>query len=163
VDQDCCSDYVVSSYTPTLTGLLHARRNLQPVPTAEAKLLLVAAEHTTTPQLPAMASVQAEMSVITEIADRAGVQYAVPSRIVSTPEQATAALRFTTLVHIAGHGLQDVVSMSDLMKLHLWGAFLAFLSACETAKGDRNQPDQAIHLASTMLFIGFRSVISTMW
>jgi CHAT domain-containing protein len=123
----------------------------------------VAAEHATTPQLAALASVQAEMSVIIEIADRAGVQYAVPSRIVSTPEMATAALQSATLVHIASHGLQDVLSMSDLMKLHLWNAFIAFLSACDTAKGNRDQPDQAIHLASKMLFIGFRSIVATMW
>jgi CHAT domain-containing protein len=39
----------------------------------------------------------------------------------------------------------------------------AFLSACETAKGDRSQPDQAVHLAASLLFCGFRSVIATMW
>jgi CHAT domain-containing protein len=49
------------------------------------------------------------------------------------------------------------------MKLDLKHAQLAFLSACETAKGDREQPDQAIHLAATMLFVGFKSVIGTMW
>jgi CHAT domain-containing protein len=103
------------------------------------------------------------MSGIIEIADRVGVQYAVPSWIVSTPENATAALRSATLVHIASHGLPDVLSVSGLMELDLKGAFLAFLSACGTAKGDRDQPDQAIHLASTMLFVGFRSVVATMW
>jgi CHAT domain-containing protein len=49
------------------------------------------------------------------------------------------------------------------MELDLKHAHLAFLSACETAKGDRAQPDQAIHLAATMLFVGFRSIIGTMW
>jgi CHAT domain-containing protein len=56
-----------------------------------------------------------------------------------------------------------VLPVSELMKLDLKGAFLAFLSACETAKGDRNQPDQAIHLAATMLFVGFKSVVASMW
>lgn len=37
------------------------------------------------------------------------------------------------------------------------------LSACETATGDSEQPDQAVHLAAAMLFVGFRSVIATMW
>jgi CHAT domain-containing protein len=40
---------------------------------------------------------------------------------------------------------------------------LAFLSACETAKGDNGTPDEAMHLAGVMLFAGFRSVIGTMW
>jgi CHAT domain-containing protein len=40
---------------------------------------------------------------------------------------------------------------------------LAFLSACETAKGDDELPDEAMHLAAALLFAGFRSVIATMW
>jgi CHAT domain-containing protein len=118
------------------------------------------------------------MSEISGIADQAGVQYAAPSRIVSTPEHAMAALPSATLVHIACHGLQNPeqplesafylsddsgLSVSNLMELDLKGAYLAFLSACETAKGDRVQSDQAFHLAATMLFVGFRSVIATMW
>jgi CHAT domain-containing protein len=177
-DQECCSDYVVSSYTPTLTALLRARRNLQSVLTAEAKLLLVATEHTADMRLPALPKVKAEMSDISAIAHKAGVPYAAPSRVASTIEQVTAALPSATLVHIACHGLQateqplksafhlsddGVLSVSDLMELDLKDAYLAFLSACETAKGDRDQPDQAIHLAATMLFVGFRSVVATMW
>jgi CHAT domain-containing protein len=118
------------------------------------------------------------MSEISGIADRVGVQYAAVSRIVSTPEEATAALPSATLVHIACHGLQNpgeplesafylsddgVISVSNIMELDLKGAYLAFLSACETAKGDRVQSDQAIHLAATMLFVGFKSVVATMW
>jgi CHAT domain-containing protein len=118
------------------------------------------------------------MSDIVGIADRAGVQYAASSRTVATPEEATAALPSAILVHIACHGLQDpgqplnsafhlskdgTLSVSDLMELDLKGAYLAFLSACETAKGDREQSDQAIHLAATMLFVGFKSVVATMW
>jgi CHAT domain-containing protein len=151
---------------------------MQPVPTAEARLLLVAAEHAATTQLPALPSVRTEMSEITGIADRAGIQYASSSRTVATPEEATAALPSATLVHIACHGLQHpeqplesafhlsddgVLSVSNLMELNLKGAYLAFLSACETAKGDREQSDQAIHLAATMLFVGFKSVVATMW
>ncbi|KAJ7090154.1 hypothetical protein C8R44DRAFT_648448, partial [Mycena epipterygia] len=40
---------------------------------------------------------------------------------------------------------------------------LAFLSACETAKGDCTVPDEAIHLAATLLFSGFRGVVAIMW
>ena len=81
------------------------------------------------------------------------------------------------ILHLACHGHQDphnplesgfvmqdtMLTVAMLMSLNLTKAFLAFLSACETAKGDRAQPDQAIHLAATMLFAGFRSVVATMW
>jgi CHAT domain-containing protein len=80
------------------------------------------------------------------------------------------------VLHLACHGVQHTVplkssfiledgalSIWDLMKLDLPQAALAFLSACQTAKGDSSQPDQAVHLAASMLFCGFRSVIATMW
>jgi CHAT domain-containing protein len=87
------------------------------------------------------------------------------------------ALSRTDIVHLACHGVQDrqdplqsgfclsdgKLTVSELMNIKLDRAFLAFLSACETAKGDQDQPDQAIHLAAAMLFCGFRSVIGTMW
>ena len=59
--------------------------------------------------------------------------------------------------------MDEMLTVSQLLSLNLSRAFFAFLSACETAKGDEKQPDQAIHLAATMLFVGFRSVIGTMW
>jgi CHAT domain-containing protein len=81
------------------------------------------------------------------------------------------------IMHLACHGEQDSnnplesgfwlrdgkLSVSQLMRLDLTNASLAFLSACETAMGDSAQPNQAVHLAATMLFVGFRSVIGTMW
>lgn len=83
----------------------------------------------------------------------------------------------TSILHLASHGVQDhnnpldsgfllrddKLTISQLMPLPLPHAFLAFLSACETAKGDGEQADQAVHLAATMLFAGFKSVVGTMW
>jgi CHAT domain-containing protein len=81
------------------------------------------------------------------------------------------------ILHLACHGHQDahdalksgfvmsdrMLTVSELMGLRLPDASFAYLSVCETAKGDRLQPDQAIHLATTMLYVGFRSVVGTMW
>jgi CHAT domain-containing protein len=80
------------------------------------------------------------------------------------------------ILHLACHGLQDSeplksalqlqdgkLAIEDIMQLDLPHAVLAYLSACQTAKGDRNAPDQVVHLAASMLFCGFRSVIGTMW
>ena len=87
-------------------------------------------------------------------------------------------LQDASLVHLACHGQQDLqnplesgfcltdgerLTVSKLMQLKLKNAFFAFLGACETAKGDSTHSDQAIHLAAAMMFVGFRSVIATMW
>lgn len=83
----------------------------------------------------------------------------------------------THILHLASHGYQDeanalntgfvmsdgMLTLSDIVSLNLPNAFLAFLNACETAKGDETRSDQVIHLAAAMLFAGFRTVIGTMW
>jgi CHAT domain-containing protein len=87
------------------------------------------------------------------------------------------ALKSSNIAHIACHGMQDTkaalssgfylsdgtLTITRLMDLNLKNTFFAFLSACETAKGDKEQPDQIVHLAAAMLFVGFRSVVATMW
>jgi CHAT domain-containing protein len=80
------------------------------------------------------------------------------------------------ILHLACHGIQDPnplksalmlqdgrLTIKEIMQFSLPRAVLAFLSACQTAKGDKNAPDQAVHLAASMLFCGFRSIIGTMW
>jgi hypothetical protein len=56
-----------------------------------------------------------------------------------------------------------MLTISKLMELKLDRPWFSFLSACETAKGDAEQPDQVMHLAAAMLFAGFKSVVATMW
>lgn len=58
--------------------------------------------------------------------------------------------------------MQDgMLTVARLMQLHLPRASFAFLSACETAKGDRAHLDQTLHLAAAVMFAGFRSVVGT--
>jgi CHAT domain-containing protein len=91
-----------------------------------------------------------------------------PSRILQR-EKARSNLRDSSIVHFACHGVQDVINplnsglilsdgqlkVSELMRTSdvgfKSGLTLAFLSACETAKGDKTVPDEALHLAATLL------------
>jgi hypothetical protein len=80
------------------------------------------------------------------------------------------------VLHLACHGIQDAdplnsaillhdgqLTIEDIVQLSLSQATLAFLSACQTATGVQNAPDQAVHIAASMLFCGFRSIIGTLW
>ena len=177
-----CTDYCVISYTPTLTALLGARRDHHPILKEEENILLVTVSRPF--EGATLESVMEEAEVVSSL---------VPSRNLirlgtdfqSTEEQsndATASrviqqLPNTSILHMSCHGLQDMndplesgflmrdrkLTVAQLMDLNLPSAFFAFLGACETAKGDAKQPDQVIHLAATMLFAGFRSVVGTMW
>jgi CHAT domain-containing protein len=88
-----------------------------------------------------------------------------------------AMLSSANMVHLACHGIQHTIdphqsrfclttgdlSVSELMDMNLEHAFFAFLSACETARGDEKNTDEVVHLAAAMLFVGFKSVIATVW
>ncbi|MFJ6810943.1 CHAT domain-containing protein [Streptomyces anulatus] len=167
-------DAVVSSYTPNLRTLIAGRR-----PSAvdtEHRLLVVAL-----PEPPAYASRLGSLpGARTEVAL---LTARLPDR--STPlinEQATHAevaerLADHAFIHFACHGAQDLfdpfknrlllydapLSVSDLARHTAPRAELAFLSACQTAIGGANQPDEAIHLAAGLQFIGYRHVIATLW
>ena len=80
--------------------------------------------------------------------------------------------------HFSCHGEQDPndptqsalllangskLTLTDIIKLKLPHAQLAFLAACQTATGDQTLPEEAIHLAAGMLVAGYQGVVATMW
>jgi len=87
------------------------------------------------------------------------------------------ALDSFSWVHFACHGFQHpTFGMKSAFALHngqlelgeitsknLPSAQFAFLSACHTAAGLRELPEEAMHLAAGLQFAGFSSVIATMW
>jgi CHAT domain-containing protein len=176
--EECCSDYVVSSYTPTLTGLLRAQESNPSFSKLHAKLSLIAATKAQNANLPTLWNVEEEIMHVRATAKEASVSVD-DSRVNEGALITNAAEAFNkaNMVHIACHGVQDTykavssgfyladgnLTVSHLMELDLKDAFFAFLSACETAKGDIKQPDQTVHLAAAMLFVGFRCVVATMW
>jgi CHAT domain-containing protein len=171
----CASDYVVSSYIPTLSALRKARRDWQSIPLPQVASLLICEASSQQRYLP---KVFEEVQIVRECFDAAG------AKVLNTPLEHTLRAEMQALLagtpahvlHLASHGVQEAdplksafvlhdgrFSIEDIMDLDLPHAVLAYLSACQTAKGDANAPDQAVHLAASMLFCGFKSVIGTMW
>ena len=181
-DGHSCSDYIISSYTPTISALLSARRRHKEVSYAELRVLLAAVPKPF--QGMPLNGVVTELQVIKKAIQSSGPEAVSGLRhdalsliIDASADDVLQALPNISVLHLACHGEQAAhdaldsgflmrdrrLHVSDLLKLNLGSAFLAFLSACETARGDDMQPDQAIHLAATMLFAGFQSVVGTMW
>ena len=81
------------------------------------------------------------------------------------------------LAHFACHGTQDITNPStghlclhdgplgitEIVRLRLDTAELAYLSACETSVGGVQLSDEAITLATAFQLAGYRHVISTLW
>jgi CHAT domain-containing protein len=80
-------------------------------------------------------------------------------------------------LHIASHASRDgsdpsqsaielwdgALSVAELGGVALGHGELAFLSACDTAAGSAQLPDEAIHLAAAMQMLGYPQVIATLW
>jgi CHAT domain-containing protein len=175
--RDCCADYVVSSYTPTLTSLLRLRKTAVPLARDALNFMLVAEARAYDPRLQVIPGVEDEVNCIAAVADLYEVHISSCQVGSTTTVDTSAAMKVGNLVHLACHGVQDIgdgtqsgfclgdgrLTIAQLMELHLKDAFLAFLSACETATGSKEHPDQALHVAAAMLFGGFKNVIASMW
>ena len=168
------SDYVVSSYTPTIGALLNATPRVP-----ESFKMLVAIQRDQ-PQVPGYTALEYTAHELEKIEDRVPADWLVRLGIPGAPasvETVLSQLPTASIAHFACHGEQNALNpldsaliledgqlkVSEIMQHPLHEALLAVLSACQTAMGDENLPDEVIHLRATLLFAGFRGVVATMW
>jgi CHAT domain-containing protein len=166
------SDFVVSSYTPSLAALIRPRRNL---PHQKPPQIMMVSQPATPNhnQLPGT------------IEEARIVKKHFPDQVYHLDHtDATVAAVLAALdsdqhnwLHLACHGIQDtadptqsafalhdgMLPLSALMARPLAHAELAVLSACQTATGDVRLAEESVHLAGGMLGAGFRSVVGTLW
>ncbi|MER7666655.1 CHAT domain-containing protein [Streptomyces sp. NPDC096193] len=166
-------DRVVSSTTPTIRALGHARagccddRN-------EPRLLVVAMPHT--PDAPDLPGAQAEADHLAALIPGATVLVGADA----TRDAVLDALPASGWVHFACHGYSDPDNPSDshlalhdhdrapfrvldLSRLRLRNAEFAFLSACDTARTTARLSDEAIHPLAAFQIAGFSQVVGTLW
>ncbi|CAE6478493.1 hypothetical protein ACGC1H_006303 [Rhizoctonia solani] len=165
------SDFVVSSYTPTLTALLSPNSY-----SSNARPRVLAVSQEATPGHNQLPGTTIELACIENHARN----FAELSQITSSDATAPAVLNAMEQhdwVHLACHAHQNVenptksgfflyestLDLDSITRRLLSQKGLAFLSACQTATGDEKLPDEAVHLASGMLMAGYSSVIATMW
>ncbi|KAJ7676620.1 CHAT domain-containing protein [Mycena polygramma] len=156
---DCVSDYVISSYTTTLAGLLNRSTTMKPRMLTSPWNSDGAYQHC-----------------------KEGSKEWLTSIRGGTGKEVVKHLQESSAVHFACHGIQDRMNPLESGLMLSDGRLkvsqiiqqaqneesrktmsLAFLSACEAAKGDNSAPDEAMHLAATLLFAGFDTVVATMW
>ena len=57
----------------------------------------------------------------------------------------------------------EILTVKDLFELHLAGARLATLSACETGVPGTKLPDEVVSLPSAFIRAGFAGAIGSLW
>lgn len=163
-------DRYVCSYTTTLRALAAASR-------AGGNGRILAVDQSDTPGLPPLPHARAEVRLL---AGR------VPQTTVLAGDRASRAAMLNALpahsfLHFSGHGSQDPgdsaggalychdheqegpLTVADISRLRMDHAQLAFLSACETARGAARLPDEAVHLAGALQLAGFTHVVAAQW
>ena len=169
------SDLYISSYTTTLTALIRARQPNSADSTADKKRF-IAIGQAAAKGAGELLSVGTELANIGQLVDG----LATFSRIEGENaciSNVTDELGRNEWVHFACHGIpnqqqpfESTFALRDgpftiqhIIQCNLENPEFAYLSACHTTVGDKESPDEMIHLASAMQFAGFRSVIGTMW
>lgn len=179
-------DRVVSSYTPTITALRHARAH-HPAPSAHARALVVAMP--TTPAGPnplnhavtEVATIESRFPGATVLIEPGTSDPSVPVDLLPTKANVLARLPAHSIAHFCCHGINDTadparsclllhdhttgaLTVADLDSVRLENAQLAYLSACETAAATTPELlDETIHLVSAFQLAGYSHVIGTLW
>ncbi|CUA71464.1 Dynein heavy chain 2, axonemal [Rhizoctonia solani] len=167
------SDFVVSSYTPTLSALLSA---LSTPPAPHSQLLAISQENNSLHNLCLLPGTKKELAFI-ETHTKEPIDFNRIEESDASCELVLEAMEQSDWVHLACHAKQDpkeptesgffladgVLTLETIIRKSFEDKGLAFLSACQTAKGDEKLVDEAVHLAAGMLLAGYRSVIATMW
>jgi CHAT domain-containing protein len=176
--QDHVGNYAISSYIPTIATLyrLLTEVPIQSTQSVNQRMLLVAQ--------PASNGLASLAHVATEIEQIKGVIPPAYSVNLDSDQGQTAlvgdaldGMKLASIVHFACHGHHDRISPLDsgfeledgrltlrqLMHLKNPKAQLAYLSACDMAGMDESRPDECLNLVGSMICMGFRSVVGTMW
>lgn len=166
-------DRVISSTTPTIRALGHARAGRRD-DRNEPRLLVVAMPHT--PDAPDLPGAQAEADHLAALIPGATVLVGADA----TRDAVLDALPASGWAHFACHGYSDPDNPSDshlalhdhnrtpfrvldISGLRLRNAEFAFLSACDTARTTARLSDEAIHPLAAFQIAGFSQVVGTLW
>ncbi|KAG8215519.1 hypothetical protein J3R82DRAFT_9167 [Butyriboletus roseoflavus] len=173
--QQNLANLYISSYTPTLTTLIRARRHDLPHSASEGKHFVGIGQAKAKGESE-LVSVGAELATIEQRINGLATFTRIEGQ-ESCIARVTEELGKNEWVHLACHGIpnrkqpfESAFALHDghftiehIIRCELENAQFAYISACHTTIGDEESPDEAIHLALAMQFAGFRSVIGTMW
>lgn len=169
----------IHSYTSTLGGLIRARK-ARIEGSSKPSLAAIGLSEFANTAISHLPSVLEELNRVQNVARAANIND--ESLVVLVNQEATLksvirALSKSSWLHLACHGQQnskdplksglllydDKLELEKLMEMPLPDAQFVFLSACETAMGDKDMTNESLHLAGGMLFAGFKGAVGTLW
>jgi len=168
----CVSDFVVSSYTPTVGVLLDKiKASSVKKPTSSKVLLVSQASAPSGHQTPG--TTQEIESVMKILGADSCINLEGSAATVTRVKQEMGTCDWVHFACGAGQNVDDPLKSSmflhdgrlellDIMQLRIPQCKFAFLSACRTAAGDERLPDEVVHMTAGMLAAGCQGVVGTM-
>lgn len=169
------SEFAVSSYTTTLRVMIESVFKLEQHQVhSEIRKVLIVSQ----PNTPGYSRLPGTVEEAKAILKYTPVMHACHlTHDTATKKAVMYEMSKYDVIHLACHGVQDQqdpldsafalydqkLRLKELMGVSLKNVQLAVLSACETATGDKELLEEAIHLAAGMLAVGYPSVIATLW
>ena len=180
------SNYVISSYTPTIKSLAYARRKTTGVQGRPRNDVLIVGNSLGTSRTPGkgvLTEVHPETKAIEHIVKGA---IGAACTVLHPPFKKTVldSLSSCSIAHFSCHGVTDPgnpcnshlllpspgvteadpLCIKELSNRNLDQSMLAYLSACHTANyTSKTLLDEAIHIASGFQLAGFPHVVGTLW
>ncbi|PPQ69273.1 hypothetical protein CVT25_005930 [Psilocybe cyanescens] len=171
----CVSDCVISSYIPTVSSLVESAQLLSAEYSGGSKVLIIG--QADAPGLPPLPGAKLEVHVLKEKFSSANVQFSCLEGPLATIDRTMKEMEAHSCIHFACHAIQETshplnsgfylsdgrLELWTMIKIQTKNAEFAFLSACQTSKGNDWLSEEAVHLAAGMLAVGYRGVVATMW
>ena len=172
-------DRVISSYTPTVRALAHARAQMIQIKresNLESQIILLTSMPTTPNRGPLKFAAE-EIHAIDNFLPHSMKRIILPS---PTKSEVLERIEQCSVAHFACHGEVDPdpsksrilfsdweidsFSVADMAQRKLDQAELAYISACHAANNRNLQLlDESIHMAGAFQLAGFPTVIGTLW
>lgn len=170
-------DKVISSYTPTLRALDHARVQLSKKMTETVSQTVLLTSMPDTPNRPSLPYAQSEVESVDKLLPRL-----INRSILECPTKPNvlSVLRQCSVAHFACHGevnsdpskslilfadwKSNPLTVADMTSENLGHAQMAYISCCHGAN-NRNFAllDEGIHMAGACQLAGFPTVVGTLW
>jgi len=164
------SDLYITSYTPTLSALIDARKRSKSSFEKPSVLLVANPDDSLQEAWPEIWSVQ-RLNTVTRVTTLLGKR--AKTSVVLERLQDHQFSHFICHGNLvpekpfeASFGLYggDRLTLLDVVRSRLPTAEFAFLSACHTAElTEGSIADEGLHLTAAAQYCGFRSVVGTMW
>ncbi|KAJ7511618.1 CHAT domain-containing protein [Mycena galericulata] len=157
------SDFVISSYTPSLTALIEGFRS-RSEPQGSLRLLAVAQPSAEDQAyIPAACQGDSHSAVEGRCSDAGQCSKWNEGFSVGALRLPWGSKRVCSNRECSPHHWKFSADPFKIIQLSLPNADFAFLSACQTATGADDLQDESVHLAAGMLLAGYRGVVATMW